>query len=516
LIAHAPTDLDLVALADHNGREVCGELARDARAARGQFFSPTETARYLASCFSDASFSEELVLHDPGAGSGILTAAFVESLLNRVSEKRVTPPRRVTLIACERDDQFASVLWEVLQRCEMALEREGIATRVILKMDDWIEISVRTLSKDLLSQSTDDLPTATHAILNPPYKKLATSSAHRRLLSRIGVETSNLYAAFVWLSVLQIEPAGELCAITPRSFCNGPYFKPFRHALLDATDIRLLHQIYARNKIFQRDAVLQENIVYLLRRKHAPGCAPPTGGDHGRVTLARGCFTEPDSQEISLDEIVHPKDEEAFIHLPADGDDRRARDFVMDQEASLADLGLCVSTGPVVDFRVREDLTRTRKPETYPLVYPHLLKEGKVQRPPANSDNAENLRQRKKPVGILDTSRTGKFLIDRGFYVLTKRFTSKEERRRIVACVLDPADFPEKKIGIENHINYFHANGCGLSKEVARGLADYLNSPEVDCYFRQFNGHTQVNATDLRNLRYPTEKQLIARKFALV
>src|SRR5205823_1149834 len=27
-------------------------------------------------------------------------------------------------------------------------------------------------------------------------------------------------------------------------------------------------------------------------------------------------------------------------------------------------------------------------------------------------------------------------------------------------------------------------------------------------YFRQFNGHTQVNATDLRSLRYPTAEQL--------
>jgi adenine-specific DNA-methyltransferase len=36
----------------------------------------------------------------------------------------------------------------------------------------------------------------------------------------------------------------------------------------------------------------------------------------------------------------------------------------------------------------------------------------------------------------------------------------------------------------------------------------YLNSQEVDDYFRVFSGHTQVNATDLRRLRYPTIEQL--------
>jgi adenine-specific DNA-methyltransferase len=43
---------------------------------------------------------------------------------------------------------------------------------------------------------------------------------------------------------------------------------------------------------------------------------------------------------------------------------------------------------------------------------------------------------------------------------------------------------------------------------LAKGLAAFLNSTLVDIYFRQFNGHTQVNATDLRNLRYPTRTEL--------
>src|SRR5207249_1276079 len=40
------------------------------------------------------------------------------------------------------------------------------------------------------------------------------------------------------------------------------------------------------------------------------------------------------------------------------------------------------------------------------------------------------------------------------------------------------------------------------------GLAVFLNSTLIDSYFRQFNGHTQVNATDLRSLKYPSRAQL--------
>jgi adenine-specific DNA-methyltransferase len=55
----------------------------------------------------------------------------------------------------------------------------------------------------------------------------------------------------------------------------------------------------------------------------------------------------------------------------------------------------------------------------------------------------------------------------------------------------------------------FHHAKQGLPKNLARGLATYLNSTMVDAYFRRFSGHTQVNATDLRRMRYPSREMLI-------
>jgi adenine-specific DNA-methyltransferase len=95
-------------------------------------------------------------------------------------------------------------------------------------------------------------------------------------------------------------------------------------------------------------------------------------------------------------------------------------------------------------------------------------------------------------------------------YVLTRRFTAKEEPRRVVAALYDPTLLSEPLVGFENHLNYYHRDGNGLPMDLARGLVAYLNSTFVDAYFRQFNGHTQVNATDLRNLKYPTKAQLEA------
>lgn len=43
-----------------------------------------------------------------------------------------------------------------------------------------------------------------------------------------------------------------------------------------------------------------------------------------------------------------------------------------------------------------------------------------------------------------------------------------------------------------------------IDTEICYGLMVYLNSTFIDNFFRQFSGHTQVNASDLRKLPYPT------------
>ncbi len=64
-------------------------------------------------------------------------------------------------------------------------------------------------------------------------------------------------------------------------------------------------------------------------------------------------------------------------------------------------------------------------------------------------------------------------------------------------------------LGFENHLNVFHVNKRGLPEALARGLAVFLNTTAVDEYFRRFNGHTQVNATDLKRMKYPHRNMLI-------
>ncbi|RPD94005.1 SAM-dependent methyltransferase, partial [Candidatus Pantoea deserta] len=65
------------------------------------------------------------------------------------------------------------------------------------------------------------------------------------------------------------------------------------------------------------------------------------------------------------------------------------------------------------------------------------------------------------------------------------------------------------RLGFENHLNLFHENKHGLPEALARGLVLFLNTTAVDEHFRRFNGHTQVNATDLKLMKYPGRNTLI-------
>ncbi len=86
---------------------------------------------------------------------------------------------------------------------------------------------------------------------------------------------------------------------------------------------------------------------------------------------------------------------------------------------------------------------------------------------------------------------------------MVRRFSAKEERRRVVAAVYDPARVDAEAVAFDNKLNVLHGGNAGLTENLAKGLAVFLNSTVVDAYFRQFSGHTQVNAEDLRSLRFP-------------
>lgn len=460
--------------ADTVRRKIAQQTAQRHKAEFGQFLTPSTVARFMASLFP-ASTLQTCRLLDAGAGVGALSCAFLDRWLAGGFDFGA-----VEVTAYEIDDNLRSHLAEHLG------SYRGVISRVI--SGDYIELAT---AADLF---TARQPSGyTHAILNPPYKKISSNSAHRLALRRVGIETVNLYSAFVALAVYEAAPGGQIVAIIPRSFCNGPYYRPFRDFILERAAIRHMHLFESRNKAFKDDEVLQENIIIRLER----------GGLQGPVTVSTSTddtFADFVANEYSFDRVVSPDDPGRFIHVPT-SPRKGAIELSTVIRCSLADLGIQISTGPVVDFRLKDHLRDMPGEGTVPLLYPGHFSSRGTTWPIAGM---------KKPNAIERNADTEKWLYPNGFYCVVRRFSSKEEKRRIVAGVVEPNVFGDTPVlGFENHLNLFHQNRRGLPEALARGLAVFLNTSAMDESFRRFNGHTQVNATDLKQMKYPTREALM-------
>ncbi len=440
-------------------------LDRQHRSALGQFFTPAPVARYMASML-EFSADEEIHLLDPGAGIGLLTAAVAQYAETSCGH------RTIAATCYELESAFQADLHETL-----AGLRNVVAT---VEPTDFIEHTVRLLC-------AGEKPNYTHAILNPPYKKINTNSVHRFLMRKLGLETSNLYTCFLACTIALCKPGAQIVGIVPRSFMNGLYFKPFRYWLLDRVAITHLHVFDRRDQAFSDDKVLQENIILRMI----------VGGKQGEVAVSTSSdpsLADLRQRQCSFSELVTPGDEECFIHVPTLGS--QAHHGL--PGFALREIGIDVCTGPVVDFRLREHLRMQSEAGTVPLLYASHFASGQIEWP----------KEGRKPNAIVRNAETEKWLMPRGCYVILRRLSAKEEKRRVVAYLLDEGSLPEARVGFENHLNVIHRNRQGLPAAVARGLVAYLNSQAVDDYFRTFSGHTQVNATDLRRLRYPSLEQL--------
>lgn len=459
------------------------EVDKKARVQNGQYFTPPTIAKMMASFFDE--LPSEIRLLDAGAGIGTLSAAFVETVL-----KNPNPPQLITITAFEQEKKFLPFLRKTLNSCKEICQSQEIKFTFKIKSDDFIDAAASIIRPRLFENSDTRFNLA---ILNPPYKKIHSKSTHRHLLRQAGIETVNLYTAFLALTIGLLEPNGEMVAITPRSFCNGPYYKPFRQIFDEQMAFKRIHLFESRNKAFAQDDVLQENIIF-----HAV-----KGKEKQAVTITSSNNPIDEiniSRSVAYHRVLNPQDPHRFIHITASELDQNIADRIELFPCTLTDLGINVSTGRVVDFRTKQFLLKQPTKQSVPLIYPHHMHKGFIKWPhPTNS----------KPNAFIHNQESSRWLLPAGYYTIVRRFSSKEEYHRINAAVCEPENLPGSAIAFENHINVFHAWNRGLSPDLAKGLAIYLNSNLLDLYFRQFNGHTQVNATDLRSLLYPKRDTLV-------
>lgn len=457
---------------------VAGEWRRE----RGQVFTPPEVARFMAGLF--AEIPPRYILLDPGAGVGTLTAAFCE----RIGKLR--SPREVTAHVFENDEKLLPLLEQNLDHCRRVLSTAGHHFDYVLHAEDFILSASHGMHGRQLFDASGFSVACNGVMMNPPYFKLRKGSEHAQLMERIVHGQPNIYAFFMALAASLLKQNGEIVAITPRSFCNGLYFRDFRQWYFERVALDYIHIFQSRTETFRHSNVLQESIITKVHRLGAPSSTVTVTASFG-AELTKGL----QRSAVPASHIIDNSAGDCVVRIPEGEDDRAIMQLVESLPLRFAETGLRISTGPVVLFRATEYLlARATDKTAVPLLHPHNVKPFATPWPLAKNG---------KPAAFRCCTDSRRLLLPTRNYVLLKRFSSKEEVRRLTAGCLLTANFGFPYVAIENHVNYVYHADRDLSEDEVYGIAAVFNSRLIDRYFRTISGSTQVNATEIRAMNFP-------------
>lgn len=440
----------------------------DHKSTWGQYFTPSEIATFMASRVRVPT-SGHLTLLDPGAGTGLLGVAAARQAL-------AAGAASVRLIAVEAEPTTRELLQRSLALAQAQL---GPALQATVRGEDFLDLHQPQVG-------VEPLPTVDLVIANPPYFKMSPSEVR-------GGDAPNAYARFMQVSADLLRPGGQLLFIVPRSFASGFYFQRFRQRFHRDMVLEWAHLFGSRREAFRDEEVLQESLIVAYRKG-----GPQPGTVEISSSAGLGELARPRRFAAPRALVLRPDDPAGVLHLPTGPEDAATLRAVQAWPARLASLGLEISTGPVVPFRT-EHLAHAAADGTVPLLWMQHVRQGEVRWPlGAGFRKPEHIQRTAGP----------RLLVPNQTCVLLRRFSAKEERRRLTVAVLERGQLPGALLGLENHLNYIHRPGGTLDPRAAWGLGALLASTRVDDTFRIQSGNTQVSATELRALPLPSQADL--------
>ncbi len=446
----------------------------------GQFFTPAAIANYMAGL--TRSSGNIVSVLDPGAGSGILSAAIVDVLISK-------GVKEIYLDAYENNSDILPMLKENLTLIQRAAQDRYVALHFNIFEENFITENHFAWTGFINIQKYDIV------IANPPYKKIGKRDAEASIMQDIVYGQPNLYFLFMAMGTRLLKDGGECVYIVPRSFSSGLYFTAFRNHFLNEVRITNLHLFTSRESVGgSGDNVLQETVILRAAKKNMrPDVIEITESSDESCHITN-------QYSVAYDTCVR-KDSNSFLFFPSSEDDAQILNFVNQWPASLPELGYRMKTGMVVDFRETTWLCTDNKEEVVPLLWAYNFHENRINFP-VEVDG--------KPQYLHNVQETNRLKMRKGNYLLLKRFTSKEERKRLQCALLFEEEFPlYDGISTENHLNFITKINGHMSKEELYGLFVVLNSSCMDRYFRILNGSTQVNANEINSIPFPAHRDLV-------
>lgn len=449
------------------------KMPKKERKKYGQFFTSMETARFMAGLYNISENMDKVKVLDAGAGSGVLACAFVERL------ESLEFVKDVELTCYENDSNVLPLLQSNLAFCK---EHSSKNITINILTDNYI-LSQYLDFNYMIGGNLNPIK-YDFVIGNPPYMKIPKDAPEATAMPTICYGAPNMYFIFASMGLFNLKEDGEMVYIIPRSWTSGAYFKRFREYFLTEGKIEHIHLFVSRNKVFDKEDVLQETIIVKVKKtyvipKEVTITSSKSNYDFGNLTS----LTVPYSLVVSGADY--------YVYLVTDKKEVEVLERLHRFDKTLLDIGLKMKTGLTVDFRNRDILRDEEEEGAIPLFYSQHIKQGKVQFPIQKEHEYVITDQR----GLMQDNKN---------YLFVKRFTAKEEARRLQCGMYLAKDFPQyRKISTQNKINFIDGILTEMSECLVYGLYVLFNSTLYDEYYRILNGSTQVNSTEINAMPVP-------------
>lgn len=446
-----------------NTNDFIASVPKTQRKKFGQFFTTAQTAKFMASLFEIDFNKPELDILDAGAGTGILSAALLDHIYS-------SGYKGIVNLTCYETDSV--VLPILTQNLKLAQNNYDINFNILAQN----YITSQCFGSNTLFE--DDGSKYDYIIGNPPYMKIPKNAPEAQAMSAVCYGAPNLYFLFWAMGIYNLKPEHEMVYIIPRSWTSGTYFKRFRDYLFDNCVITDIHLFDSRDKVFGKESVLQETIIVKVKKTTVK---PP------KILITSSStsqFNDTRTYEAPYETVVpHNR----LVYLITNKLEEQVLSRINILPNTLPDINMKMQTGIIVDFRTRDVLRNKLEDGAFPLLYSQHIKDGQIVWPLGKEGE------------VIKTDHLA-YLQENGDYLLVKRFTAKEEKRRLQCGIYLKQRYSQfRYISTQNKVNFVKCD----SPCITYGLYVLLNSSLYDAYYRILNGSTQVNSTEINQIPIP-------------
>ncbi len=468
----------MLALAVRNTGKLIREKSKSENIRLGRLFTKKDTARLMAGMLRLDESKTVYTILDPGAGTGILTAAAVEEIC-----KKYSSCKQIFVTCYENDPVFIPVLRDNLERMRKKCRHDyNVKLYITVYEENYLTDSKNHYTVNFFDDITPDKFDI--VICNPPMELIEKGTPECDTVG--GVTQLKISRAFLFatLAMRHLEDGGQLVIMLPTLFASASALSPLRKDMAKELSLEKIHLFIGKQKNARRATPLKKTIILAYGK-----CPRPEN-----ITISTSSDSGKDISELPplpYDFVVDKTG--GALTLPKNAEDTKIVKYISEFPETLSGLGLKMSTGLIIDSKCEGLLFTEPIKTSVPVIRPSHMKAGQIQFPQPIK------RQYVAPVNPSLAQKNKNM-------VIIKRVPAKSDDRFVNASIYMAAQLPAYKyISTHNKINFIDTKdkNSEICPRLAFGLFALLNSTIYDRYISIVSKSKQINSKEMRELPLP-------------